>query len=109
MNFPITKWLRKTSIKKAEILNIQFQLVFTHDDSNQISEMDGPEYPQINNLIIHFNRVKKLLKKMNVNKTSGSDDLTAYITKEIGDKTGQQQYRHNYKIVYSLKTGLKQM
>ncbi len=35
------------------MLNRQFHSVFSNDNGNDISEMDGFEYPQINNLTIN--------------------------------------------------------
>ncbi len=45
--------------------------------------MEGPDYRKINNLIIHNNRVEKLLQKLKVNKASGPDDLPALILKKM--------------------------
>ncbi len=50
---------QKTANKK-QILNRQFQFVFTQDDGNDISELGGPNYPHINNLTIIVNRVETI-------------------------------------------------
>ena len=76
--------LAKDSKEKAEILNTQFQSVFTHDDAEkELPKMDGPEYPRINELVINENGVEKLLSNLKVNKASGPDDLPATVLKEL--------------------------
>jgi hypothetical protein len=78
--------LAKDSKEKAEILNRQFQSVFTQDDGKGIPAMDGPDYPQINDLKIINKGVVKLLQNLKVNKAPGPDDLPAYILKELADE-----------------------
>jgi hypothetical protein len=48
--------------------------------------MDGPSYPQINELTIINKGVVKLLPKLKVNKASDPDDLPAYILKELAEE-----------------------
>ncbi len=36
---------KQNTKERAEILNRQFQSVFTRKDGNEISELDGPDYP----------------------------------------------------------------
>ncbi len=48
--------------------------------------MDGPEYPQINNLSINFKGIEKVFRKLKVSNASEPDDLPAYILKELAEK-----------------------
>ncbi len=50
--------------------SVTFQSVFTQDDGDDISEMDKPDYLQINNLTINVKGVEKLLKKLTENQQS---------------------------------------
>ncbi len=68
---------------KAEILNEQFKSVFTKHDDDDMPEMEGPEYEEIDKLEINVKGVEKLLKNLKVNKAPGPDDIPARILKEL--------------------------
>ncbi len=63
-----------------------YLFITEQDDGDKISDMDWPEYLQINMLRVNGEGVKTLLEKLNVNKASGSDDLPAYILKELAEE-----------------------
>ena len=75
--------LTKNSKEKAEILNKQFQSVFTKDDNTSNPEMLGPSYPSIDELVIDINGVEKLLSNLKVNKAAGPDELSGHLLKEL--------------------------
>ncbi len=61
--------------------------MFTHDDGNEISELGGLNYLQINNLTVIVKGVEVLLKKLKINKASGQDDLPEYMLNELADES----------------------
>ena len=71
------------SKQKAEILNSQFQSVFTKDNNNNNAKMNGPEFPSISPLAINTAGVRKLLSNLKVGKASGPDNIPSRILKEL--------------------------
>ena len=61
------------SSSKSEILNKQFQLVFTKKSTTATPRLFGNKYPSIRNLSITLKGVQKLLEKINISKATGSD------------------------------------
>ncbi len=56
--------------------------VFILDKENDSPSMEWPKYPTIDNLIIHTLKELTNLKTHRINKTSGQDDLPAYILRK---------------------------
>ena len=71
------------SKEQAELLNKQFQSVFTKEDTHTFPQMDGPQYQKIYELKISTEGVEKLLKNLKVNKASGPDDIPGVVLKEL--------------------------
>ena len=65
--------------KKAEILNQQFQSVFTDEDPLDIPA--GHRFPSIPNFSVQPEGVLKILKGLNENKASGPDGISTKILK----------------------------
>ena len=62
------------SSSKSEILNKQFQSVFTKKSTTSTSRLFGNKYPSIGNLsITYLLGVQKLLGKINISKAAGPD------------------------------------
>ena len=61
------------SSSKSEILNKQFQLVFTKKSTTATPRLFGNKYPSIGNLSITLKGVQKLLEKINISKAAGPD------------------------------------
>ena len=61
------------SSSKSEILNKQFQSVFTKKSTTATPRLFGNKYPSIRNLSITFKGVQKLLEKINISKAAGPD------------------------------------
>ncbi len=78
--------LTNDSQAKAEILNEQFKSVFTKHKDDDMPEMEGPEYEEIDNLVINVKGVEKLLKNLKINKAPGPDDIPARILKELAEE-----------------------
>ena len=90
------------SNKQAEILNSQFQSVFTKDNSSNLPQMGEPEYPKINELKITVEGVEKLLRNLKVNKSPGPDDIPARILKELAHEIAPVL---THIFIQSLETG----
>ena len=63
------------SSPKSEILNKQFQSVFTKKSTTATPGLFGNKYPSIGNLSITSKGVQKLLEKINISKAAGPDLL----------------------------------
>ena len=61
------------SSSKSEILNKQFQSVFTKKSTTATPRLFGNKYPSIGNLSITLKGVQKLLEKINISKAAGPD------------------------------------
>ena len=60
---------------KADILNRQYQSVFSREDLNNIPEPDEPEFPAMSEITATEDGVFKLLTELKENKASGPDQL----------------------------------
>jgi hypothetical protein len=58
---------------KADILNMQYESVFTKEDITNIPKPAGASYPSMPNIKVKEEGVKKLLQKTNPNKACGPD------------------------------------
>ena len=61
------------SSSRSEILNKQFQSVFTKKSTTTTPRLFGNKYPSIGNLSITLKGVQKLLEKINISKAAGPD------------------------------------
>ena len=61
------------SSSKNEILNKQFQSVFTKKSTTVTPRLFVNKYPSIGNLSITLKAVQKLLEKINISKAAGPD------------------------------------
>jgi hypothetical protein len=75
--------LHSNSRDKAEILNRQFDSVFTNEDTDNIPTLPGEKTPLISDLTIQVPGVQKLLSQLNANKAAGPDSVTCRILKEL--------------------------
>ena len=71
---------------QAEILNKQFQSVFTKEDLSNIPEYCGPSIPPLHNITISVDGVKKLLSTLDSSKSCGPDNIPAHILKHCCDE-----------------------
>jgi hypothetical protein len=63
------------SLEQAEIINTQFQSVFTDEDVHNIPPMTGTRHNQIDDIDIQTPGVEKLLLSLNPGKASGPDAI----------------------------------
>ena len=74
--------LYHNSKTKAELLNLQFKSVFaTDDDTDHHPTMSHPKYPNIENITISIEEVKKLLDNISIQSLSGPDKIPNIILK----------------------------
>ena len=73
----------KTGVKdKADTFNRQFESVYTWEQAGDPLSKGPSPYPDIGDLFIDSNGVRKLLDRLNPHKSSGPDDLSARVLKE---------------------------
>lgn len=84
---PITKAdgeMTNSDYEKAEVLNSFFASVFTQEDITNIPTLDARNYKDtIQTLTITENDVRKQLKKLKGNKSSGPDNIHPFVLKQI--------------------------
>ena len=67
---------------KAELLNDQFNSIFTmDDDTDHLPTMSNPKYPNVENITISIEGVEKLLDNINIHKASGPNKMPNIIPK----------------------------
>jgi hypothetical protein len=71
---------------KANILNRQYQSVFTQEDTRSIPTPDGNPYPSMPEIFIEEAGVRKLLQQINPSKAPGPDGIPARVLKECADE-----------------------
>jgi len=78
--------LYSDSQSKAEILNCQFQQVFTREEDGPLPHLRGTEYPDIESLTVQCAGVAKLLSGLTAHKASGPDELPCRVLKELSEQ-----------------------
>ena len=74
--------LKTDNKDKADIFNKQFESVYTREQPGDPPSKGPSPYPDIGDLYIDPNGVKRLLDRLNPFKSSGPDDLSARVLKE---------------------------
>jgi hypothetical protein len=72
--------------EKANILNKQYQSVFTKEDLSSIPSTVGPEQPEMPGITMSINGIHKILLGLNIHKASGPDNIPARMLKELADQ-----------------------
>ena len=79
--------LFNASKDKADILNRQYQSVFSQEDPDtQVPDPEGKPYPDMNNIHVSEDGVRKLLQKSNPRKATGPDMIPARLLKECAEE-----------------------
>ena len=79
--------LFNASKDKADILNRQYQYVFTQEDPDtKVPDPEGKPYPDMNNILVSEDGVRKLLQKCNPQKATGPDMIPARLLKECAEE-----------------------
>lgn len=71
---------------KAEILNTQFQSVYTKEDTSSIPSKGTSPFPKMQDIKIHPGGILKLLKELNQHKAAGPDDIPTFILKAAAEE-----------------------
>ena len=71
---------------KANILNRQYELTWTQEDTNVILLPDGEPFPPMKDVHVSTEGVTKLLQKLNPAKATGPDLLPARVLKELASE-----------------------
>ena len=78
--------LFNASKDKADILNRQYQSVFTHEDSDgTIPDPDGDPFATMHQFTVSEEGVRNPLQKSNPQKVSGPDMIAAWLLKECAE------------------------
>jgi hypothetical protein len=89
-------------MEKANMLNEQFQSVFTSKSDDPIPEKGTSKRPNIPPLTISTPGIKKLLNNINPHKATGPDNISGRFIKELQEKTAPML---NFIFTKSFHTG----
>ena len=73
-------------LDKSNILNRQYESIYTQEDETNIPQPEGCPYPQMPDIEIGRDGVLKPLKKIKPNKASGPDMIPARILKDLAEE-----------------------
>ena len=73
-------------VDKANILNHQYESVYTREDEGDIPCLDGQPYPSMPDITVTKEGVEKLLKKINPSKACGPDMIPARILRDMAEE-----------------------
>jgi hypothetical protein len=79
-------FLQSDNKSKAEILNEQFQSVFTKENLNNCPNKGNSPYQTMSDIKINCKGVTKLLKNQNIHKATGPDSIPSFILKSAADQ-----------------------
>ena len=71
-------FLQSDNKSKVEILNEQFQSVFTKENLNNCPNKGNSPYQTMSDIKINCKGVTKLLKNQNIHKATGPDSITSF-------------------------------
>ena len=78
--------LEPDGLQKAEILSHQFKSVFTNEDRISVDRLFGPNFPQIDSLVVAQKGMEKLLSGLDVNKAAGPDAIPCRLLKGLSNE-----------------------
>ena len=78
--------LYSDNTSKAEILNSQFQSVFTQEGDDPLPIPGDPSCPTMSPFTISQPGVEKLLRSLNARKAAGPDDLPCHVLREMASE-----------------------
>ena len=84
------------AIEKANMLNEQFQSVFTSESDNPMPDKGTSKHPNIPLQTISIPGIKKLLNNINPRKDTGPDNISGRVLKELQEKTAPILYTIPY-------------
>ena len=98
--------------QKANILNEQFQSVFTTESIDNIPNKGVSPHPVIPSLTITTPGIQKLLDNINPHKASGPDNISGRILKDLQNFTAPSKplfFKNHFKLAAYHLTGNMQM
>ena len=72
-------FIHSNSQSKAEILNAQFQSVYTKEDLSSMPDKGPSPYPSMDNIVFNTRGVHKQLSQLNTRKATGPDNISTAI------------------------------
>ena len=78
--------LEPDGLQKAKILSHQFKSVFTNKDKISVDRLCGPDFPQIDSLVVTQKNVEKLLSGLDVSKATGPDAIPWQLLKGLSNE-----------------------
>ena len=79
-------FLQSDSQKKSDILNNQFQSVYTREDTSNLPDKGPSPHPTMKNITVNIPGVIKLLKNLNPYKAAGPDTIPTFILKTAAEE-----------------------
>ena len=79
-------FLQSDSQKKLDILNNQFQSVYTREDTSNLPDKGSSPHPTMKNITVNLPGVIKLLKNLNPYKAAGPDTIPTFILKTAAEE-----------------------
>jgi hypothetical protein len=79
-------FMHSDTTSKAEILNEQFQSVYTKENTSTMPDKGQSKYPSMEDIDINTKGVFKLLKDINPHKATGPDCIPLFILKSAADE-----------------------
>ena len=79
-------FIHSNSQSKAEILNAQFQSVYTKEDLSSMPDKGPSPYPSMDNIVFNTRGVHKQLSQLNTRKATGPDNISTAILRLAADE-----------------------
>jgi hypothetical protein len=79
-------FVRSDSLTKAEILNAQFQSVYTRESMSHLPDMGSKQQPDMDRIIVNRRGVQNLLEKLNPHKAPGPDGVSPFILRAAAEE-----------------------
>ena len=79
-------FIHNNSQSKAEILNAQFQSVFTKEDLSSMPDKGPSPYPSMDNIVFNTRGIHKQLSQLNTRKATGPDNISTAILRLAADE-----------------------
>ena len=79
-------FLKSDNLSKANILNNQFESVFTKEDTSSLPDKEPSPHPELPDITVNWKGVHKLLKVLKSFKATGPDSIPAFILKAAADQ-----------------------
>ena len=79
-------FLKSDTVSKAEILNTQFQSVFTEEDQSNMPDKGPSPYQPMDDITVSEKGIRTLLQNLQPNKATGPDGIPAFLLKSAANE-----------------------